>query len=290
MKVKVNNTTCSYCGACVETCPRGIFLLNGKITIDPDRVKLCLGCGQCMAVCRTDSIVVEGYSYEQDFLKLNKFELSEQSYFDFLASRRSIRTFKKKEVEKEKIEKILRLINLAPYGVAHENIQINIVQDQELIQRSLPQITEFYDWLGKKIEHPITKRFIRKSAGIEKFNTIKNHLLHHIKAKVYHVNDRENRITHHAPVIIIFHARIDSENYTEDGHICMTYAFLAAHALGLGATAISLIPPAINKRPHLKQMFQIPDNHIAISSVIIGYPKFKFQKGIMRKPHIVKWI
>ena len=41
--------------------------------------------------------------------------------------------------------------------------------------------------------------------------------------------------------------------------ISVTYAMLAAHSFGLGATIIGLISPAINKVKEIKELFQIPE-------------------------------
>jgi hypothetical protein len=53
---------------------------------------------------------------------------------------------------------------------------------------------------------------------------------------------------------------------------------------------IGIIPPAINKVPEVRQIFKIPDKNEAIMSVIVGYPKFKYQRSIERKNKIIEWI
>jgi hypothetical protein len=37
-------------------------------------------------------------------------------------------------------------------------------------------------------------------------------------------------------------------------------------------------------------MFNIPDEHYIITSIIIGYPKYKYQRGIKRNIRDIKWI
>ena len=55
--------------------------------------------------------------------------------------------------------------------------------------------------------------------------------------------------------------------------IALGYALLKAHSLGIGATAIDLIPPAIERTPYLRQLFQIPEENEVVASMILGYPK-----------------
>jgi nitroreductase len=90
--------------------------------------------------------------------------------------------------------------------------------------------------------------------------------------------------------MIVFHAHRDAESYEEDIHIALTYGFLAAHALGLGGSAMSLIPPPIQRSPLLRKLFLIPDTNVVVGSIILGYPKYRYQRGIKRSLRSVTWI
>jgi hypothetical protein len=65
---------------------------------------------------------------------------------------------------------------------------------------------------------------------------------------------------------------------------------LAAHAIGLGATMIEIVPAAINKVKELRDIFRIPEENEAVMSVIMGYPKFKYKRTIKRKVQKIEWI
>jgi len=60
---------------------------------------------------------------------------------------------------------------------------------------------------------------------------------------------------------------------------------LAAHAIGLGATMIECVPPAINQIDKLKEIFQIPKENEAVMSVIVGHPKYRYKRTIKRNKH-----
>ncbi len=75
-----------------------------------------------------------------------------------------------------------------------------------------------------------------------------------------------------------------------DAHIYLTYSLLAAHSLGLGATAIGLIGPAINQSKPLRQLFRIPEGNEVVESMIAGYPKFPFKRAIVRPRKKVTFI
>ncbi len=100
----------------------------------------------------------------------------------------------------------------------------------------------------------------------------------------------EDAITRNAQAMLLFHANKQSDNYDTDIYIALAYALLKAHALGLGATAIDLIPPAIERTPVLKQIFKIPKENEVVASMILGYPKFKYKRAIQRQLKSITWI
>jgi ferredoxin len=100
----INHSTCQKCLLCTEVCPNKILTKNekGEITYKPERKELCFKCGQCMAICETKSIFINGYSYEKDFFELPEYEQGtlERHFFDLIYTRRAVRNFKEKTVPK----------------------------------------------------------------------------------------------------------------------------------------------------------------------------------------------
>lgn len=100
----------------------------------------------------------------------------------------------------------------------------------------------------------------------------------------------EDTITRYAPAMILFHADKKTDNFRTDINIALTYGFLSAHALGLGASAIDLIPPAVERVKELRELFQIPEGNTVVSAMILGYPKYKYKRAIKRELKSVTWI
>jgi len=86
--------------------------------------------------------------------------------------------------------------------------------------------------------------------------------------------------------MILFHAPV----HNEDIFIALSFGLLAAHSLGLGACAIGLIPPAINRNAELRKMFRIPEGNQVLASMVLYSPKFKYSRGILRSPAGLTWI
>ena len=151
-------------------------------------------------------------------------------------------------------------------------------------------MSEFYQNIEKWLKNPFIRFMMKRKTTEGTFNTLTHHILPMVKVGHYNFEKGKDNITRHAPVLIIFHAEKGAQEAYEDAHIRLTYALLAAHSLELGATAIGLVPPAINKDKRVKQIFQIPETDEALASLILGYPKYHIKKGIIRKGFNVKFI
>ena len=284
MQNNINQSLCKNCGICIEVCPNKILGQNGGIHFKQEREHLCLQCGQCMAVCPSKSVHIQGLSYDDDFRELSSNKSNYDDFIETLSSRRSVRTFSNKPVSDKLLNEIVNSVSYAPFGASPEKMEINIINNRATIESALPLISDFFHGLEKMVENPIKSILLRILAGREGYQTVKNHLYPIAKGGNYNLKNWDG-ITRGAPSIITIHAAKDAEAHTNNGVIYATYIMLAAHAIGLGATMVECVVPAINRNKKLKQIFQIPDVNEALMSVIIGHPKYRYKRAIIRNKH-----
>ena len=134
---------------------------NGLVNFIQERENICLECGQCMAICSTNAVKIGKFSYNDNFIDLPNNNIDYQRFIEFISTRRSVRNFKNKLVEKEVIEKIIATLNFAPYGAEPDKVEITIVNNREKIEQSLPLIENFLDNIIKWVDNPIISRIIR---------------------------------------------------------------------------------------------------------------------------------
>lgn len=293
--ITINQETCKKCLLCTEVCPNKILVKNeaGDVIPNPERTDICIKCGQCMAVCETEAIVVEGLSYKKDFFELPKYEQEtiKTSFYDLISSRRSVRNFKDKTVPKEVLEKVVEAISFAPPSFTPLKTKIIVVQNKDLIKQSVPYMIDFYQGLLKMMKNPIARFFVKKNVGKKRFKTIEEHLVPILTKKISaNIAEKEDSFTRNAPAMILFLNDIDGEDINPDISTAASYGMLTVHALGLGGTIIDLIPPAINKDKNLRKMYHIPENQEVVTSLILGYPKYKYKRGIKRNLKAVDWL
>jgi nitroreductase len=242
-----------------------------------------------MAVCNTKAITVDGLSYDNDFIDLPQNNIDYESFVGFLANRRSIRNFKDKGLSDNVLNQIIDPISYAPFGAAHDKMSITVVNNRERIETALPHIENFLNNIVKWIENPIASFMIKRKNGIEKFNTIKNHLYPIAKLDNYKL-EFGDRITRDAPALIIFHAKESAEEHSHNSLVYATYTILTAHSYGLGATMNGIVPAAINRVKEVRDIFKIPNENEAVMSVMIGYPGVKYKRAIKRKNRNIELI
>jgi ferredoxin len=295
--MKMNNyikaENCDGCNLCLVICPGKTIKKSqeGKYSFNEEKLHLCIKCGHCMAICPTKAIQIEGLSYERDLFDLPKSTWNAESFGSFIAGRRSIRVYKDKPVPVEMLEKIIDMITAAPMGFTPHKIEVTIVKNRETIETALPFMIKFYEDMMRWMKNPMMRLMIKANARMEGYTAIKNHVLPIMKTNLGLMkNSGEDIITRGAPAMILFHADIKAEVHTEDIFIALTYGLLASHSLGLGASAIDLVAPAVQRSPELRELFRIPEKNEVKAAMILGFPKYHFRRGIKRKLARVTWI
>jgi len=221
-------------------------------TIIIDR-EACTACGLCADVCPVPII-------EKDY---------------------NNRVFKDRPVPRKLLEKIVQAIAFAPPGFPPLKTELVVVEDSEVIRRALPGIIAFYENLAAAMKNPVSRFFIRRKAGASAFKTLETHVIPMMKSRLPDLKRGvSDTITRNAQAMILFHAARDAENYETDAYIALTYGLLIAHELGLGATATDFIPPAVEHSPALRRIFSIPKENVVVSSMILGYPRYRHLQGI----------
>jgi len=289
--ITINSEICKNCKLCAEVCPCKIIGVDkeDQMYIIPEKESICIQCGQCMSICKSMAITINGYSYEKEFFDMPEGKLSYKDFTDFISARRSIRNYKEQAISNELIDQILDSVSYAPFGASPDKMCVTVINNRKTIESALPLISKFLDKIVQLIENPIARFIVKRKVGIETFNTIKNHLYPISKTGNYKL-DNGDRITRGAPALIIFHAIKGAEAHTSNSLIYATYAMMTAESLGLGTLMNEIVPSAINEVPVVKEIFQIPKDHEAIISLNIGFPKYKYKRGIKRNKHKVNII
>jgi ferredoxin len=279
----VDLETCLGDGICAEVCPENaLAIVDEMATTVEERADTCIQCGQCVAVCPTESLTMPSLPMK-DFERLPKQPFEYEQYFDFLKLRRSVRVFKDKPVEREVIQKILDAAATAPMGFPPHTTEVVVIDRREELDFLLRELVTHYESMVKAFSSPIGRAIVRFNAGAESYGVLKNHIIDTARFanEIFH-RDGGDRYMYRAPVLMLFHANRWGISYEENAHLICNYAMLAALSLGLGTTIIGMIPPVVDRTETLRDRYGIPKEHRVLTSLILGYPKYRYRQSIRR--------
>ncbi|MGB5177043.1 MAG: nitroreductase family protein [Thermoanaerobaculia bacterium] len=279
----VDLETCRGDGICVDICPENVLeILDGKAATVESRAGTCILCGQCVAVCPTEALQMPQLP-ANDFGELAKLPFGYDEFLDFLQLRRSVRVFKDRPVERDLTEKILAAAATAPMGMPPHSTEVVVIDQREELDLLLEELVKDYASLVRAFSNPVGRAMVRLASGAENYRMLKDYIVELARyANEAYTRDGTDRYMYRAPVVMLFHGNRWAMSYEENAHLVCHHAMLAAVSLGLGTTIIGLIPPIVDRSKVLRQRYGIPKKNKVMTSLILGYPKYKYKKSIHR--------
>lgn len=271
--LEIDQTKCKKDGICVAECPATIIGMEGDgfPEMVPGGDDICIVCGHCVAVCPNGALSHKGLSLK-DCPPVNKeLVISEAQVVQFLRSRRSIRVYKDQPVEKEKIQRLIEIARYAPTGSNTQMVEWIVFGDREKAKH-LAGLTA--EWIRSVVEsnpenppYPIErlKMFLAGwDAGVD-------------------------TILRGAPTVIIASSPEDVGNQMVDLTNMLNYLDLAAPTMGLGTCWAGLLVRALRNSAPLREAAGLPEKYPFYYPMMVGYPKFQYNRLPGRKQPKITW-
>lgn len=270
--MKVDTEKCIGCGQCVKDCfPMDIEIVEGKAKINN---KVCIKCGHCIAVCPKDAVSTDEYNMEdvKDYNKEN-FSINPDTLLNFIKFRRTVRQFKNKEVEEEKIIKIIESGRFTQTGSNMQDVSYIVVKEEleklkNLTFETLKNMGEYV--LNNRTPETRIYRIYGKM-WIEMYEEYKK-------------NPKNDKIFFNAPVIIVVTA-----NSQVDGALASSNMELMADALGLGTFFSGFFVRAAQENKDIVDFLGVKRRKEIVTCMILGYPDVKYLRTVPRKEVDISW-
>ncbi|MGQ9695793.1 MAG: nitroreductase family protein [Thermodesulfobacteriota bacterium] len=275
-KIKIDRDKCLLCGDCVKVCSSIFFMEKEQIITKEE--EHCTLCGHCLAVCPAEALVHEDLPAEE-FLPLSSDrQISPETLYFFLRSRRSCRNFLPQEVPKEVLERLIDIARFAPTGHNSQNYEFIVIQDKELIQKLAEGTAIFFGNLYKLLSAP----------GVEIPPWIVSHM-RGFRLNYEYYQQGKDRIFRNAPALIIIHAPAANVSSAQNCHLAMAHIMLQAQAMGLGTCIIGYFITAAERDPSIIKELGIPKDNKIFTCCTVGYPALIFKKLVPRLAPKVRW-
>lgn len=270
--MKIDIEKCIGCGQCIKDCfPMDIEMVDGKAKINN---KVCIKCGHCIAVCPKGAVSIDEYSM-QDVKEYDKesFSIDADTLLNFIKFRRTIRQFKNKEVEEEKIAKIIEAGRFTQTGSNMQDVSYIVVREG-LAQ--LKDLTfESMKTMGEYVlnNHTPETRLYRRYAKM----WLKMY-------EEYKENPKNDKIFFNAPVVIVVTA-----SSQVNGALASSNMELMVNALGLGTFFSGFFVRAAQENNEIKDFLEVKRRKEIVTCMILGYPDVKYLRTVPRKEADVNW-
>jgi ferredoxin len=284
-RITVDHERCTLCGLCVTICKGGpLYVRDSRIEVDQSRFFGCTGCGHCMAVCPRDAVVIGG----RDISPADLIDLPEKGIrstydelFSLMVSRRSVREFDGREVPRSVVDRIVEAIGTAPMGMPPSDVELLVLAGSDRVaefSRDVIAVMRRKWWMIS----PIVLSAMRPIMGGDRYTFIKTFVVPLITTVLEKDNEGLDWLCYDAPLAIVFH--ISPLSADADTLIAATYAMLAAEALGLSSCMIGSVGPYLKfGGGKIRKKYGIPQKNRVGITVVFGYPKVRFARGIKRR-------
>lgn len=281
-EVRIDHSRCKACGLCAKVCGMTLSMDGGKARIDQNKLFGCVGCAQCVAVCPEGCVTVTGRTLsEEDALQLPpaKERPSYESLHALLVARRSIRHYLDREVEAEKVAKLLEAAATAPMGLPPSDVSVLVFAGKEKVRQFA---FDFVDFIAAKrwmFSPPVTF-LLGPFIGRESADMMADFVRPYADLAIEGKKQGKDYVLYGAPLAMLFQASPYSD--PADPHIAATYAMLAGEALGLGSCMIGAVAPMLKYAPKIKAKYHIRPDMKSGLIVLFGYPAVRYVRGIRR--------
>lgn len=267
-KVVVDREKCIRCGRCADICWNGAMEMGPDgwprmaITRLTDEWKMCWECQRCMAGCPTGALSILG----KDPADMLPRELipSPLQMDALITNRRSCRKFRRENVDRDLIRRILKICGNSPTGSCNQIYEFTVIDDIRVMK-------EFTDILRDEM--------LAEAARGNNPPRFDDGDMAMIKSRY---DAGEEFCFRGAPHLLAAHAPVGRGEWVFDTAIALAYAELAMTCSGLGFIYVSTPWAALQTCPRARAFLQIPENHYISCLAGFGWPEYQFVRGVQR--------
>lgn len=246
-QIQVDITVCNGCGLCVKDCvDSNISLKDQKAAI---RRHDCLMCGHCVAICPQNAVHITGFDDVVVPIGDNH-TLDSDHLLHCIKSRRSVRHFKPRPVEADKLNQIIQAGRYTPTAKNTQGVRYIVITD------NLPRI---------EAKALVFIRRLKKLADL-------------VLKDFRHLTVDDHFLFKKAPAVIA----VLSDNPVDAG-LAASNMELMAQAQGLGVLYSGFFSVAANYSPKLRRALGLKGRQKVVTTLVLGYPAIQYQRTAPRR-------
>ncbi|HJD97929.1 nitroreductase family protein [Mailhella massiliensis] len=268
--IHIDTEKCLGDGLCLKACSIDLFRMgeDKKAVWKTDEEAKCIQCGHCVAVCPAAAIRL--HDMDPEAMEPAALNIPEEQAARLFMSRRSIRHFRNRPVDRGQVEKALHIANYAPTGANRRDVGYSFVDSPDAIARVRELLAEWMEAFPRWKKHVDNYRHGRDTIlrGAPLLLTV-------------YADELPSRWgDFEAPAYMSPQACAGAASYLE----------LVLHTMGIGTCWSGLIVRGAPAVPELRQFLGIPEGKMVYAAFLAGYPAIRYVRIPWRKPPALTWV
>ena len=265
----IDETKCKKDGFCARECSAAVISFNENSVPEmlPANEARCMNCGHCVAICPHDALRhthIAGTAI-QPSLAIDAAQAEQ-----FLRSRRSVRRYHAKPVEKEKIQRLIEVARYAPSAGNSQTVEWIVISGRDRLQQ-IGSLT--VEWLRELIKNP------HAVAAAP-----------YLPAAVAAWDAGNDSILRGAPTLVAAIAPSYAGLGMVDLTLALSYLDVFAQTMGLGTCWAGLAAGAMANSPAVREAMEVPENYTHYYPVMLGYPAVRYYSLPERKTPKIRFM
>lgn len=264
MAVTINQEKCCGDKICYHICPANCIEMNdnNKAVITRKGTFTCISCGHCIGVCPTNAISLEIDGVEE----FGEPNINSQITFEELSllmkGRRSVRSYKDKEISQEDLQKLFEVVRFAPTAKNGQYVKWIVINGKEKVRQLAGLVIDYMRTI------PSAKRMV---ASFDEGN---------------------DPIFRHAPCVIFAYCEkeIGERFGIVDCSIASSYLELLLPIMGIGACWAGFAIQTAKIYEPINKFLGLSENDVINAGFMLGYSKIKYKKVPPRQKAVVTYL
>jgi len=270
--LNIDRDKCKQDGICAADCPTAVIRIeNGKRypELVPGGDQMCLRCGHCVAVCPHGALSHVEVPLAECLPIRKEAAVTHDQVVQMLRSRRSVRHFKNRPVERETLQRLIEIARYAPTASNAQLLEWTVINDREKIRGIAEDVVNWMRQVLEKDPEPASAPYLPLLVAAWDMGL--------------------DTVLRSAPGLIVASAPGEDNNGMVDLTLALSYLELAAPSLGVGTCWAGLLQGAILSHSPLRQTVGIPEGHPHHYPMMIGYSKVRYHRLPERKAPKIWW-
>ncbi len=243
----IDKSKCVKCRACILDCPRLIITADsdGYPMVKDEDEYYCMQCGHCIISCRYGASSLGNFNHGQAVdLGSTRFPSPDESR-RLLCTRRSVRKFTGKPVNRETLIQILDVARYAPSASNRQQVRWIVLENERLDTLKKHIMAEVSKDPSEKAEQRYSRQEDQQKQG-------------------------KDPVFRGAPMLVAAVMPGDSE-WKEDAVIALSYLEIAAHSLGVGSMWSAFMIRELRRSNETRAFLDLNETEWVGGVLLLGY-------------------